>query len=393
MASLHILKALDPESAGSPEFRYLLSHLVLEARRAFESVTLVENPTELPPGDPEDTDAYLLLGPQNVLLLAASLRAMRERLARGAAQVRPVRLTDSGLSLTEPIYTLRGFERAEARYLASEGTDPIDEETTPRPRSHLPATLLGADALRELLLKVPLDRLLRNSDAPASSSSGGVGAIETAGLCHEFIDYYGEVREDVVPFLPAGVHDVLEVGCGRGVTGAYLQRRLGCRVTGVELHPEVAADAATRLHAVLVGDLQTLEIPERFDAVLGCEIVEHLPEAAAFLARAGELIRPGGRIVLSIPNVGHWSVVEDLLAGRWDYLPIGLLCYTHYRFFTKKTLDDWLRRAGWKRFEIHPQTTELPERFDRLAEAGAPIGFALDRESLSTKGFYAVLEG
>lgn len=387
MPALRILKALDPESAGSPEFRYLLSHLHLEAHRAFPGYTvdLFENPTELPPGDPEDTNTYLLLGPQNVLLLAASLRAMRERLAQGAAQVRPVRLTDSGLSLAEPVYTLRGFERVEARYLAAAA----GEESSFRPLSHLPATLLGAGALRELLDRTPLDRLLRNPDAPAAAISG----IESAGLCHEFIDYYGEVRDDVVPFLPAGVRDVLEVGCGRGVTGAYLQRQLGCRVTGVELHPEVAADAATRLHAVLVGDLQTLDIPDRFDAVLGCEIVEHLPEAAAFLARAGELIRPGGRIVLSIPNVGHWSVVEDLLAGRWDYLPIGLLCYTHYRFFTRKTLDDWLRRAGWRRFEIHPQTTELPERFDRLAEAGAPIGFALDRESLATKGFYAVLEG
>ncbi|MEP7011500.1 MAG: class I SAM-dependent methyltransferase [Acidobacteriota bacterium] len=387
MASLRILKALDPESAGSPEFRYLLSHLVLEARRVFDPVTLFENPAELPPGDPEGTDLYLLLSPQNVLLLAASFAAMRERLGEGATQVRPVRLTDAGLTLAEPVYTLRGFERVEARYLAAVKT--IDEGSAPRPSSHLPAALLTAEALRELLDRVPLDRLLQNSDAPTAST----GAIETAGLCHEFIDYYGEVREDVVPFLPPGVRDILEVGCGRGVTGAYLQRRLGCRVTGVELHPEVAADAATRLHAVLVGDLQTLNIPERFDAVLGCEIIEHLPEAEAFLARAGELIRPGGRIVLSIPNVGHWSVVEDLLAGRWDYLPIGLLCYTHYRFFTQKTLDDWLRRAGWKRFEIHPQTTELPERFDRLAEAGAPLGFHLDRESLATKGFYAVLEG
>lgn len=388
MPALRILKALDPESAGSPEFRYLLSHLHLEARRAFpgHTVDLFENPTELPPGPAE---AYLLLGPQNVLILSASLGAMRERLLRGAAQVRPARLSESGIALSEPVYTLRGFERVEAEFLsrrnqAAEATEPAV------PASHLPATLLTADALHELLLCVPLDRLLMNPDAPAASSNA---SIETAGLCHEFIDYYGEVREDVVPFLPPGVQEVLEVGCGRGVTGAYLQRRLGCRVTGVEMHPNVAADAATRLHAVLVGDLQTLEIPERFDAVLGCEIVEHLPEAAAFLARAGELIRPGGRIVLSIPNVGHWSVVEDLLAGRWDYLPIGLLCYTHYRFFTQKTLDDWLRRAGWTRFEIHPQTTELPERFDRLAEAGGALGFALDRESLATKGFYAVLEG
>ncbi len=386
MPSLSILKALDPESAGSPEFRYLLAHLLLEARRAFDAVYLIENPTAPPD---RDTDAYLLLGPQNLMLGAASFGAMRDALAQGAPEVRPVRLADAGIALSEPIYTLSGFERVEARFLAA--TAP---ESRSVPLSHLPVTLLSAEAFRERLTRLPLERLLRDPEALTAPTSGGMAcAIACVGLYHEFIDYYGEVREDVVPFLPVGVSDVLEVGCGRGVTGSYLQSRLGCRVTGVELHPEVAADAATRLHAVLVGDLQTLDIPDRFDAVLGCEIVEHLPEAAAFLARARELIRPGGRIVLSIPNVGHWSVVEDLLAGRWDYLPIGLLCYTHYRFFTAKTLDDWLRRAGWQRFEIHPQTTELPERFLRLAEAAAPLGFPLDRESLSTKGFYAVLEG
>ncbi len=382
MPSLSILKALDPESAGSPEFRYLLAHLLLEARRAFDPVLLIENPTAPPVAE---TDAYLLLGSQNLMLCAASFRAMRDALAQGTGEVRPVRLADAGIALSEPIYTLRGFERVEASFLAA--TEP---DSTPVPVSHLPAALLSSSAFRTLLARAPIERLLRD---PGALSAPPPGAIACAGLYHEFIDYYGEVREDVVPFLPEGVRDVLEVGCGRGVTGAYLQSRLGCRVTGVELHPEVAADAATRLHAVLVGDLQTLDIADRFDAVLGCEIVEHLPEAAAFLARAHELVRPGGTIVLSIPNVGHWAVVEDLLAGRWDYLPIGLLCYTHYRFFTQKTLDDWLRRAGWQHFEIHPQTTELPERFDRLAEAAAPLGFPLDRESLSTKGFYAVLRG
>jgi hypothetical protein len=80
-------------------------------------------------------------------------------------------------------------------------------------------------------------------------------------------------------------------------------------------------------------------------------------------------------------------VVEDLLAGRWDYLPIGLLCYTHYRFFTRRTLEDWLRRSGLERFTLHPQRTELPARFAQL-----PAPFEVDRESLGTKGFYVVVE-
>ena len=90
--------------------------------------------------------------------------------------------------------------------------------------------------------------------------------------------------------------------------------------------------------------------------------------------------------MLSVPNVGHYSIVEDLIAGRWDYLPIGLLCYTHLRFFTKATLESWLHRAGFSRWQIRRQTTELPARIARLATS-----LDTDIESLQTKGFYVVI--
>src|SRR5262249_46282451 len=127
-------------------------------------------------------------------------------------------------------------------------------------------------------------------------------AVVAAGLCHVFIDYYGEVRDDVLPFVPATARDVLEIGCGRGLTGELLQRTLGCRVTGVELNPEVAKDAGRRLHAVHAGDVQTLELGGTFDVVLALELFEHLTNNERFLERARELLRPGGRLVLSVPN-------------------------------------------------------------------------------------------
>jgi len=196
------------------------------------------------------------------------------------------------------------------------------------------------------------------------------------------------VRADILPFVPPGAREVLEVGCGRGVTGRLLHERLGCRVTGVELNPIAAREAARHLHRVVQGDIAELELEGRFDLVLALELVEHLVDSEPFLARLPRLIAPGGRAVLSIPNVGHHAVAEDLLAGRWDYLPIGLLCYTHVRFFTRRTLEDWLRRAGLERFALHPQRTELPAHFAQL-----PAPFEVDRESLATKGFYVVVEG
>jgi SAM-dependent methyltransferase len=355
---LLILKSLGDDSARSPEFQYLLSLVLLHARQAFGLVELAFAGQPLPT---ERFDAVLHLSDTNVLLTRHSLEAMRDRLLAGAAEVRPYRLAsigDRGLAGRFPVYTLRGYERLERAFL-EEG--PGDVPAPPSP----PAVAL----------------------VPWNAGPAG-GAVAFAGLYHEFIDYYGEVRADVLPFVPPDAREVLEVGCGRGLTGRLLQERLGCRVTGVELNPVVAREAARHLHRVLQGDVQTLDLDGRYDVVLALELVEHLVDSESFLARVRELLAPGGRAVFSIPNVGHWSLVDDLLAGRWDYLPIGLLCYTHYRFFTRRSLADWLRRSGIERFEIVPQRTELPDRFASLAGS-----FEVDEESLSTKGFYVVVYG
>jgi 2-polyprenyl-3-methyl-5-hydroxy-6-metoxy-1,4-benzoquinol methylase len=183
---------------------------------------------------------------------------------------------------------------------------------------------------------------------------------------------------------------VLEIGCGRGVTGRLLRERLGCRVTGVEMNPVVAQEARANLDRVFIGDVQTLELDGKYDLIVALELFEHLVRQEEFLDRMQKLLNPDGTILMSVPNVGHYSIVRDLLAGRWDYLPIGLLCFTHYRFFTRATLESWFRRLGFSRIRLQPQLTELPPEFSRLAAAG---GFDVDLESLRTKGFYAMLQG
>lgn len=361
MPGLLVVAPREAESSHAPEFRYLFSHCVLQAREVFGEVTVAE-------AAPESLDrfeAVLLLGSSRVLLSRRSLAALRDQLRSGLAEARPWRLSDVGARF--PVYTLRGFERVEEDFLT------CGAGAVPPGSARLPVALLTPERFAQVRSNL------------ASPLDGTAGA---AGLYHEFIDYYGEVRSDILSFIPEGAREVLEVGCGRGVTGRLIQERLGCRVTGVELNPVVAQEAARHLHRVLQGDIQTLEIDGRFDVVLALELVEHLVETESFLARVPRLLAPSGRALFSIPNVGHWSVIEDLIAGRWDYLPIGLLCYTHFRFFTRQTLADWLRRSGIERFELIPQKTELPERPERFT-----AHFETDLESLSTKGFYVIVYG
>jgi len=378
MANLLLLKHQAEEDARAPEFRYLLSLCVAQIRRVFGSVEqLVWDGRSTEPV-PEGSRSYVLvLGKENVYLSPASLKRMQELIDGGAGVALPRPLVSFPIIEEIPIYSLRGYDAVERRIL--------DEAHAPRePRCcHLPVSLFSGAFFEEHAARLPLARLLTDPSVVQGWSSE---QLAQGGIFHQFVDYYGELREDVLAHLPSRVQDVLEIGCGRGLTGKFIQDRCGCRVTGIELNPVVAQAAAARLARVIVGDVLRVEIPGSYDAVVATELFEHLSDPERFLARMRSVLRPGGRIVLSVPNVGHYSVVEDLLAGRWDYLPIGLLCYTHLRFFTRSTLEDWIVRAGFSSWEIIPQTTELPERFREL-----PSSFEVDLESLRTKGFYVIL--
>jgi len=378
MNTLHVLKLTTPENEASAEFRYLLDVVVMEARRAYNRVRVTVSRSSDGIEIPDGTGDVLAAGVANILLRAPSLRRMRSALRGGLEVAVPLQLASELRPGDLPPYTLRDFEAVEARCLASAHGPPAHDA------SHLPVSLWTGEAFRRIAQQTSVARILEDP-APLAAVEHAL-VIGHAGLCHSFIDYYGETRSDVLPMLPSGVEQVLEIGCGRGHTGAMLKRELGCRVTGVELNPEVAAAAETRLDRVIVGDIAALDIEDRFDVVLAFELLEHLAEPEAFLTRMKKLVRPGGRIVLSLPNVGHYSVVGDLLAGRWDYLPIGLLCYTHLRFFTRRTVEDLLERCGFEDFELVAQRTELPEDFSSLDPA-----MEADLDSLSTKGFYAVL--
>ncbi len=355
----------DAEAQASAEWRYLRRWLVGEARAVFGNVEVV---SKLPARLPDGAQAALILASCRVLIGRTSLRRMREKLTGDArpdcGAVYATDLTTTGPEASNDLFTLADYELAESAWLAG---DAAESSVGPPPQGASPAVLLSRDACARWA---------------AGEQPGG----PRSGLCYEFIDYYGGERADVLPLLPEDLgpaSSVLEIGCGRGATAALIKQRFGCRVVGLELNPEAAAAAESRLDRMIRGDVQDVEPGETFDAIVAFELFEHLTNGQAFLERAATWLCPGGRIVLSVPNVGHYSVVEDLIAGRWDYVPMGLLCATHVRFFTRRTLENWLHAAGFDRYRIDAQTTPLPKRIDALPESLSP-----DRDSLTTAGFY-----
>lgn len=171
--------------------------------------------------------------------------------------------------------------------------------------------------------------------------------------------YFDRVRAEILPLLPTGrVDRVLEIGCGGGDTLAYLQSQDRCRWTcGVEVFPAAAEAARGRLDDVYEGNIEQIDLPvapASLDVVLCLDVLEHLIDPWSTTSRLARLLKPGGVLIASIPNVRHFRVVMPLLfRGRWDYAQFGLMDRTHLRFFTKHSATQLLRQAGLRVDAVH----------------------------------------
>lgn len=178
-------------------------------------------------------------------------------------------------------------------------------------------------------------------------------------------------------FLLEGVGDarrVLDVGCSSGYLAERLSRQ-GARVIGAELDPAAAEEARHWCEEVLVGDVERMEFPfepESFDAIVCGDLIEHLRDPGALLARLRPLLHPSGRLVLTTPNIANWAIRLSLLFGRFRYTDRGILDRTHAHLFTRKTLLETIREAGYEPRTVD-FTVPLPaidSRFaDRVAHA------------------------
>ncbi|MCW2524752.1 MAG: methyltransferase protein [Frankiales bacterium] len=182
-----------------------------------------------------------------------------------------------------------------------------------------------------------------------------------------------------------------------GAAGGHMTRALtaqGCTVTAVEYDAEAAIDLKAETSEVIVGDLNDLtlldDLRPDYDVVLCGDVLEHLLDPQAVLDRVTRLLAPGGRVVVSLPHVGHVDVRLALLQGRWDYNSWGLLDATHIRFFTLKTIQEMVARAGLviidlRRVRAPAFETEL--RVDRASVPTAVLDAALQDPEAETYQF------
>lgn len=128
---------------------------------------------------------------------------------------------------------------------------------------------------------------------------------------------------------------LLELGCG---PGHFLERAAPYfdRVVGVDLNAYAVREARTRGLDVRACDVS--ELGETFDTIAAFQVIEHVPNPGALLGRLAQMLRPGGRLIVAVPN-------EDSLLGAMEQNSLNLPPH-HASCWTRAAFDSAARLAS-----------------------------------------------
>ena len=145
---------------------------------------------------------------------------------------------------------------------------------------------------------------------------------------------------------------VLEFGPANGRLTHYLKEHKNCKVYAVEIDEEAAKDASKYTEDILVGDIEKLEWLTRwenieFDYIIFADVLEHLRNPMEVLKQTKCLLKDEGKVLLSVPNVAHNSVLINLHRNIFSYTKVGLLDDTHIHLFSYYSLKEMCSFAGY----------------------------------------------
>ncbi len=148
----------------------------------------------------------------------------------------------------------------------------------------------------------------------------------------------------------------LDVGCGDGRTAGLYLRERGCEYVGVDISANAVRDAnAIGLDARQIEDAAALPFADgTFDVALAIEALEHMFQPQRAVGEILRVLRPGGILLATVPNVAYWRRRADLaLLGRWNPFGDDLSVSQpwrdpHIRFFSPRTLSGMLVASGYR---------------------------------------------
>lgn len=161
---------------------------------------------------------------------------------------------------------------------------------------------------------------------------------------------------------------VLEIGTASGYLGEYMIHEKHCDVWGIEVVESEYKEAVEcgykeLLHKSAEELLRDNDFTDqKFDVILLGDVLEHMVNPGEVLFGLKKYLKEGGKVVISMPNIAHYTTRWHLLTGNWQMQDSGILDRTHLRFFTRDTAVEMIKKAGYELESARPSSGYI-ERF------------------------------
>lgn len=150
---------------------------------------------------------------------------------------------------------------------------------------------------------------------------------------------------------------VLDVGCASGNFGKILKDFKNCTIDGIEYDVEALKFAEKhncyrKLYNFSITDEEDLNCKEFFssnkmyDYIVFGDVLEHLTEPYKTLKHISKLLKKGGSIIVSVPNIAYIDTILGLINGKFNYNDQGILDSTHLRFFTESSFVEMIENLA-----------------------------------------------
>jgi 2-polyprenyl-3-methyl-5-hydroxy-6-metoxy-1,4-benzoquinol methylase len=181
---------------------------------------------------------------------------------------------------------------------------------------------------------------------------------------------FSDRADMLAPFVRPGAR-LIEVGSSIGL---FLEQALGrgWNITGVEINQALVERTRRELGAnVVLGFIEHAELPQEIDMAVMWEVLEHLAEPVAVLRKLASVMRTGGRLALTLPNLDG---IEFTACGSSHEM---IEAPGHLNYFTPATIERLLQRTGFKVLALEtPGVLDFTNVMQeiRRSSSGAGIG-------------------
>jgi 2-polyprenyl-3-methyl-5-hydroxy-6-metoxy-1,4-benzoquinol methylase len=203
--------------------------------------------------------------------------------------------------------------------------------------------------------------------------------------------YLNSGNQDVLKLVTKPGSIILDAGCGGGVLAKILSS-IGHVVDGVTISADELAIAKPFVRNVYLHNLEAglpLELaPNQYDCVICSHVLEHIVYPEKLLADIYKVLKPGGLLIVALPNIMHYKSRMKLMSGNFDYQDAGIWDYTHVKWYTFKSAKQLLLNAGFT-VELATVTGELPlnSLFSKILPASLCTGL-FNLLTKVSKGFF-----